>query len=240
MLSSSNFVNPDVLATTEWLGAHLDDPDLVIVDCDMFDSYQRAHIKGAVGIKVHHYIKHPDYANDPKGHPLVAEPNVAKDIFESMGIDDSTTVISYDSNGSLWATRFWWVLNYYGHANAKVLDGGWKKWFDEGRAVSVDSNVPGDAIFTPKTQDDLVCSLDRAIERIEDGDTLFLDVRSDGEWNGRNDRGNSRAGRIPGSVHVEWLNFVNTDRYQTFKSAEEINQILSEAGVTPEKEVVTY
>ena len=240
MLSSSNFVNPDVLATTEWLGAHLDDPDLVIVDCDMFDSYQRAHIKGAVGIKVHHYIKHPDYADDPKGHPLVAEPNVAKDIFESMGIDDSTTVISYDSNGSLWAARFWWVLNYYGHANAKVLDGGWKKWFDEGRAVSVDSNVPGDATFTPKTQDDLVCSLDRAIERIEDGDTLFLDVRSDGEWNGRNDRGNSRAGRIPGSVHVEWLNFVNTDRYQTFKSAEEINQILSESGVTPEKEVVTY
>ncbi|SVC16865.1 uncharacterized protein METZ01_LOCUS269719, partial [marine metagenome] len=240
VLSSSNFVNPDVLATTEWLGAHLDDPDLVIVDCDMFDSYQRAHIKGAVGIKVHHYIKHPDYANDPKGHPLVAEPNVAKDIFESMGIDDSATVISYDSNGSLWAARFWWVLNYYGHANAKVLDGGWKKWFDEGRAVSVDSNVPGDATFTPKTQDDLVCSLDRAIERIEDGDTLFLDVRSDGEWNGRNDRGNSRAGRVPGSVHVEWLNFVNTDRYQTFKSAEEINQILSEAGVTPEKEVVTY
>ena len=87
MLSSSNFVNPDVLATTEWLGAHLDDPDLVIVDCDMFDSYQRAHIKGAVGIKVHHYIKHPDYANDPKGHPLVAEPNVAKDIFESMDKD---------------------------------------------------------------------------------------------------------------------------------------------------------
>ena len=240
MLSSSNFVNPDVLATTEWLGAHLDDPDLVIVDCDMFDSYQRAHIKGAVGIKVHHYIKHPDYANDPKGHPLVAEPSVAKDIFESMGIDDNTTVISYDSNGSLWAARFWWVLNYYGHANAKVLDGGWKKWFDEGRAVSVDSNVPGDATFTPKTQDDLVCSLDRAIERIEDGDTLFLDVRSDGEWNGRNDRGNSRAGRVPGSVHVEWLNFVNTDRYQTFKSPEEINQILSEAGVTPEKEVVTY
>ena len=240
MLSSSNFVNPDVLATTEWLGAHLDDPDLVIVDCDMFDSYQRAHIKGAVGIKVHHYIKHPDYANDPKGHPLVAEPNVAKDIFESMGIDDNTTVISYDSNGSLWAARFWWVLNYYGHANAKVLDGGWKKWFDEGRAVSVDSNVPGDATFTPKTQDDLVCSLDRAIEKIEDGDTLFLDVRSDGEWNGRNDRGNSRAGRVPGSVHVEWLNFVNTDRYQTFKSPEEINQILSEAGVTPEKEVVTY
>jgi len=117
-LASSEFVNQSVLATTEWLAAHLDDPDLVIVDCDMFDSYQRAHIKGAVGIKVHHYIKHPEYANNPKGYPLVAEPSVAKDIFESMGIDDNSTVISYDSNGSLWASRFWWVLNYYGHTNA--------------------------------------------------------------------------------------------------------------------------
>ena len=239
-MASSEFVNQSVLATTEWLAAHLDDPDLVIVDCDMFDSYQRAHIKGAVGIKVHHYIKHPEYANNPKGYPLVAEPSVAKDIFESMGIDDNSTVISYDINGSLWASRFWWVLNYYGHTNAKVLDGGWKKWFDEGHPVSVDEIVPRSATFTPKTQDNLVCSLDRAISGIEDEDILFLDVRSDGEWSGRNDRGNSRSGRVPGSVHVEWLNFVSKDRYQTFKSAAEITKLLSEAGVTPEKEVVTY
>ena len=106
--------------------------------------------------------------------------------------------------------------------------------------MSVDEIVPRAATFTPKTQDNLVCSLDRAINGIEDEDILFLDVRSDGEWSGRNDRGNSRSGRVPGSVHVEWLNFVSKDRYQTFKSAAEITKLLSEAGVTPEKEVVTY
>ena len=239
-MTLDNYANPDILVDSDWLQEHIDDPNVRIVDCDPIDAFRRAHIRGAVGIKVHHYIKHPDYANDPKGHPLVAEPDVAKDVFESMGIDDSTTVIAYDSSGSLWAARFWWVLNYYGHTNAKVLDGGWKKWFDEGRPVSVYSVAPRAATFTPKTQDDLVCSLNQAIDRMEDRDTLFLDVRSDDEWSGRNDRGNTRSGRIPGSVHVEWLNFVSNDRYKTFKSTEEITQILSKAGVTSEKEVVTY
>lgn len=239
-MTLDNYVYPDILVDSDWLQEHIDDPDIRIVDCDPMDAFRRAHIRGAVGIKVHHYIKHPDYTNDPIGYPLVAEPDVAKDVFESMGIDDNTTVISYDSSGSLWAARFWWVLNYYGHTNAKVLNGGWKKWFDEGRPVSVDSAAPRAATFTPKTQDDLVCSLDHAVGRIEDSDTLFLDVRSDDEWSGINDRGNERSGRIPGSVHIEWLNFVNNDRYKTFKSAEEITQILSKAGVTPEKEVVTY
>ena len=112
MRTIDNYANPDILVDSDWLQEHIDDQNVRIVDCDPMDAFRRAHIRGAVGIKVHHYIKHPDYANDPKGHPLVAEPDVAKDVFESMGIDDSTTVIAYDSSGSLWAARFWWVLKY--------------------------------------------------------------------------------------------------------------------------------
>ena len=71
-------------------------------------------------------------------------------------------------------------------------------------------------------------------------DTIFLDVRSNSEWDGTNDRGNLRSGRIPGSVHLEWLNFVEADRYQTFKTASELRRMLSDLGVTSEKEVITY
>ena len=104
---TSEYANPDILVDGEWLESHLDDPNIRIVDCDMFDSYQRAHIKGAVGIKVHHYIKHPNYPDSPTDYPWVAEPDVAKQLFQDMGIGDETTVVSYDSNGSLWAARFW-------------------------------------------------------------------------------------------------------------------------------------
>lgn len=239
-MTTENFVNSQILVDTDWLNDHIDDPNIRIVDCDMFDSYSRAHIKGAVGIKVHHYIKHPLYPDDSKAYPWVAEPEVVKELFESMGIGDNTIVVTYDSGGSLWASRFWWVLNYYGHTNAKVLDGGWKKWFDEGRPVSIDPPVPIEVTFTPSSDDTLICTLDQAVSKIDDSDVVFLDVRSDGEWDGTNSRGNSRSGRVPGSVHLEWLNFITDDKYHTIKSPSELRNMLEAVGVTPEKEVITY
>jgi thiosulfate/3-mercaptopyruvate sulfurtransferase len=239
-LATESFANSEILVNTEWLNSHIDDLDIRIIDCDMFDSYARAHIKGAVGIKVHHYIKHPSYSQDSKSYPLVAEPDVVKELFESMGIGDDTTVVSYDSAGSLSASRFWWVLNYYGHKNAKVLDGGWKKWFDEGRPVSIEPPSPREVTFTPSADETLICTLDQAVSKIDDSDVVFLDVRSDGEWDGTNSRGNSRSGRVPGSVHLEWLNFITDDKYHTIKSPSELRDMLKTVGVTPEKEVITY
>ena len=86
----------------------------------------------------------------------------------------------------------------------------------------------------------MVCTLDYGVSNIGNSDILFLDVRADGEWDGTNDRGNSRAGRVPGAVHLEWLNFVTSDSHQTFKTASELRAMLEKVGATPEKEVVTY
>ena len=78
------------------------------------------------------------------------------------------------------------------------------------------------------------------VSKMDDSNVVFLDVRSDGEWDGTNSRGNSRSGRVPGSVHVEWLNFITDDKYHTIKSPSELRNILEAVGVTPEKEVITY
>ncbi|GIX46738.1 MAG: hypothetical protein KatS3mg131_0949 [Candidatus Tectimicrobiota bacterium] len=228
-MTTTTYAHPELLVDTAWLEAHLDDPGLRIVDCDPFDAYRRAHIPNAVGIRVHHYIKHPDYPKDPVKHPHVAPPETMKAVMESMGIGDDTLVVAYDSNGSLWAARLWWVLNYYGHSQVKVLNGGWKKWFDEKRPLSIDRPPLPSVTFTPRANPDLLCTLEDAKAKIGDPQVVFLDVRSDGEWNGTNDRGNRRVGRIPGAVHLEWLNFVTADRHQTFKPAEELRAML-EAG----------
>jgi thiosulfate/3-mercaptopyruvate sulfurtransferase len=239
-MTMQGYARPELLVETDWLAERLDDPNIRIVDCDPFDAYGRAHIKNAIGIRVHHYIKQPEYTSDPRKYPLVAPPDTMKEIMENMGIGDDNLVVAYDSNGSLWAARFWWVLNYYGHTNAKVLNGGWKKWFDEGRPVSIDSPGRRPATFTPRADSDQVCTLDYGKASVGNPDIVFLDVRSDAEWNGTNDRGNRRAGHIPGAVHLEWLNFVTSDKYQTIKPASELQAMLEKAGVTPEKEVVTY
>jgi thiosulfate/3-mercaptopyruvate sulfurtransferase len=121
-----------------------------------------------------------------------------------------------------------------------VVNGGWKKWFAEGRPVSIDSPRPAAATFTPRPHPDVLCTLDYGRANVGNADVVFLDVRSDGEWDGSNNRGNKRAGRIPGAVHLEWLNFVTADAYQTIKPAHELRAMLEAVGATPDKDIVTY
>jgi thiosulfate/3-mercaptopyruvate sulfurtransferase len=71
-------------------------------------------------------------------------------------------------------------------------------------------------------------------------DTVFLDVRSNEEWDGSNNRGNKHAGHVPGAIHLEWLNFVTRDAHRTLKSPHELRALLEEHGITPDKEVIPY
>ena len=239
-MTDQGYARPELLADTDWLADHIDDVNLRVVDCDNFDEYRRAHIKNAVGIRVHHYIKHPEYTSSPAEHPWVAEPDVMKELMESMGIGDDTLVVAYDTNGSLIAARFWWVLNYYGHTNTKVLNGGWRKWFDEGKPMSMDRPSEANVTFTPRANADLICTLEDGVSAIGSQDTVFLDVRTDGEWEGTNDRGNRRAGRVPGAVHLEWVNFLTADSHRSFKPASKLQALLAGVGATPDKNVVAY
>lgn len=239
-MNTQQYARPELLADTEWLEEHLDDSNIRIVDCDGFEEYRRAHIKGSVGIQVHHYIKHPKYVSDSHEYPWVAEAEVMKTLMEKMGIGDDTLVIAYDASGSLYATRFWWVLNYYGHKNVKVLNGGWRKWFEEGRPTTLARPTNVSVSFNPKPDASLICTLDYGLDHIGDQNTIFLDVRSESEWDGTNDRGNNRSGHIPGAVHIEWLNFLNQDQHRTFKSAEELHSIFETLGVSPDKNVIPY
>ena len=91
-----------------------------IVDMDLPLGYEKAHIPNAVGI--------PNQSIKAKDSKLVMMPGEFKEMMQAKGIGDDTLVVAYDSNKSLNACRLWWVMNYYGHTNIKVLNGGWRKW----------------------------------------------------------------------------------------------------------------
>ena len=138
-MTAEGYAHPEMLCDTEWLGEHLDDPNVRVVDCDQFMEYRRGHIRNAAAIMApHHYVKESGYERAPKAHPLVMPQEPFTDLMMRMGIDENTTVVAYDQSASLYAARFWWVLGLYGHTNVKVLNGGWRKWFDEGRPLSID------------------------------------------------------------------------------------------------------
>lgn len=231
-MTMAAYPNPYLLVETEWLADHLSDPAIRIVDCDVRDAYHRAHIPGAVSPKEH-------YMKGPESRLIMGPEQFAQEMGE-MGIGDDTQAVCYDASGSLYAARFWWCLRHYGHDNCVVVNGGWNKWLSEGRPATYREPKPSTAKFTPRQRDDVVCSLDQLKDRVGKGDTLIWDVRSEGEWTGANTRGNKRAGHVSGAVHLEWLNCVTKDEFQTIKPANEIRLLLDGLGIAPEKEVVSY
>jgi thiosulfate/3-mercaptopyruvate sulfurtransferase len=227
----ADYVRPELLVSTEWLQAHLSDPNLRIVDCDPPDAYRRVHIPGAVNPR-------DNYFKDPDDRRFIMRPNQFAVTMSELGIGDETEVIAYDA-GSVTAGRLWWCLNYYGHTKVRVLNGGWNLWLKQGRPLARDIPKVGPATFTPRADESVLATGDYILEAMKRPDVVILDVRSDGEWDGTNTRGNKRAGHIPGAVHLEWRHNYTPDDEQCYKPADDLRAMFAAAGVTPDKEVIT-
>jgi thiosulfate/3-mercaptopyruvate sulfurtransferase len=229
----------DLLVESDWLAEHLDDPNVVIVDCDVPEAYQRAHLPNAISL-THPSLPEPKrYLKDPDNPTFILPPDKFAAVMSDLGIGDDSFVIAYDASRSLSSARLWWCLNYYGHRAVKVLNGGWRKWLREGKPVTDIAYKPkAGATFTPRPQPEVCASAEGIMADMGRRDLALLDVRSDGEWTGANNRGNARAGHMPGAVHLEWVNYVDDEG--VFKSPDELARMLSERGVTPDKQVVTY
>ena len=227
-----NYARPEMLVDGDWLQAHLSDPNLRIVDCDLPDAHRRAHIPGAVVPKDNRF-------KDPDNPKFVMQPAQFAAAMAELGIGDETQVIAYDASGSLNAGRFWWCLAYYGNSNVRVLNGGWNLWLKQGRPMTMAEAKFSAGPFTPRADESMRASAEHIMSILERPDVVVLDVRSDGEWEGTNSRGNKRAGRMPGAVHIEWTNNMTPDDERCFKSPADLKAMLEAVGVTPDKEIVT-
>ena len=233
-MANEDYSHPEYLVDAAWLDGHKDDANVVVVDCDVDAAYGRGHIPGAVVVP-DNFEKDPD-----TGRVHLMSPEQFKAMCERLGIGDDTLVITYDNSQSLYAARLWWALNTYGHASVKVLDGGWRSWVAESREVGLNRPAAAEGVnFTPNRDETLLVKVDELKEACSLDDSVIWDVRSDGEWDGSEARGNQRVGHVPGAIHLEWFNVMDRATHR-FRPANEIRSVLAEAGITPEKKVYTY
>ncbi len=231
---------PDIFVTTGWLAEHLSDADVRVIDTDLPEQYADGHIPGAVNPLDHYYKTSLEDRTHIQGPEQFAR------TMSGLGVGDDTTVVGYDRSGGVYSFRLMWALHYYGHTNVKFLDGGLPKWIAEGRDTTTEpgsiaeSGAGTGQAFTPRANSAIFASRERVLDAIDNNSTVLLDVRADDEWNGLNKRGGPRGGRIPGAVHLEWVNFHTGGDIPVLRSAEEIRQLLADAGVTPDKNVITY
>jgi len=229
---TGGYARPELLAETEWLAQRLTDPQVRIVDLRAEDAYRRGHIPGAVHLS-------PHQLKDPDNEVYVIAPDRFARLMGDLGIGNDTTVVGYDDQGGLFAARLWWVLEYYGHAQAKVLNGGWNKWVQEKRPVTAAVPHPQPVAFAVKPDPTKLSLVDDLLTHLKRPDVVILDARSPGEYSGFDVRAR-RGGHIPGAVNLEWVRNLTTDAVKTFRPAAELRKMYEGAGITTDKEIITY
>ncbi len=238
----TQYAHPEVLVSTEWLAAHLNDPGQRIVESNedvlLFDT---GHIPGAV---------HIDWREDLQD-PLVRDyisPEAFAALASRHGITPDTTVIFYGDKSNWWATYALWAFRLFGHTKVKIVDGGRDKWVKEGRALTKEKVKPAPATYPvpPKRHDDEIRAFYDETRAHFEAKKPLIDVRSPGEFRGEithmpeyPQEGVLRGGHIPGAKSIPWKTAVNEDA--TFKSAADLQKIYTEgAGLKKDDDIVAY
>ncbi|HEX6801256.1 MAG TPA: rhodanese-like domain-containing protein, partial [Candidatus Binatia bacterium] len=174
---------------------------------------------------------------DTSDAPLKAFMFMIHHVLELRGVNEAKEVVFYGSNSDMRSARGVWFLEYYGHPNVKMLDGGMQAWKAAGGAITTDGVAPKGATFKIAERRDVLATVDDVLHSLNKQDIAILDTRSEGEHLGTLVRA-ARGGAIPGSIHVEWTD--NLDADGKFKSNEQLKAMYDKAGITADKEVVSY
>ena len=235
--------DPKTLVSTEWLSAHLRDPDLRVLDASWYlpemqrdarAEYEAGHIPGARFFDI-------DEISDQRSElPHMAPPTekfIAR--MRAMGVGDGHQVVVYDGMGIFSAARVWWLFKLMGKPDVAVLDGGFPKWQAEGREVEDMPPVMRDRHITVQRQAHLVKDVTQVAAASKLGDWEILDARPAERFAGTTPepRPGLRAGHIPGSKNVPFTTLLQADGQM--KPVAELRAALLAAGVDLDKPVIT-
>jgi len=235
------YAHPHLLVSTDWLAEHLDTAGLVVVESDEdVLLYDLGHLPGAVKVDWHMDLNDPvtrDYLDGEAFARLMSERGITRD----------DTVVFYGDNFNWWAAYALWVFTLFGHPDVRLLDGGRKKWIDEGRPLVTEVPHRGRATYPVVERDDapIRAFRDDVMRHVRGGGRL-VDVRSPQEYSGEllhmpdyPQEGALRGGHIPGAANVPWKRAANEDA--TFRAADELRAIYeTEQGLSADQDVVAY
>lgn len=238
------------LVTTAWLADHLNDSDLRVFDTTItlkpnpdgfgylpengYSEWQAAHIPGAGFIDVIAELSDPDHPI-----PFMMPPTETfAAIMAAKGIDDSSTVVLYNSGLPMWSTRVWWMLRSIGFDKVAVLDGGWEKWQRENRPVDnrVPNHPPGQLTASPRPA--MWANKETMLAMIESGGPVGINALSPQVYSGEvNTHG--RPGHLPGTHNVFYDNLINPETGE-FLPPEQLKSLFADSRALDKDQVITY
>jgi thiosulfate/3-mercaptopyruvate sulfurtransferase len=241
-IEDRGYAHPDVLVSTDWVAKHLNDPSIRLIESNEDTLlYASGHIPGSVNV---------DWTSDLNDQ--IRRDYITREGFEALmariGATKDTTVVFYGDKNNWWACYAFWVFQLFGHANARVMDGGRVKWEKEQRPLTRD--VPSYAKSSYKAEERTDAKhrafRDEVLTHMQ-AKRQLVDVRSPDEFAGTRlhmpdypNEGALRGGHIPGAKSVPWARAINADD-GTFKSADELKKIYcEEKQLSPSQPTITY
>jgi thiosulfate/3-mercaptopyruvate sulfurtransferase len=222
------------MVDAEWVAAHLDDPDVRVVEVDVSSAaYDQGHIPGAVLWDAYKDLRHPDFTPIDKAE--------FEAVLAKSGLTPDTTVVFYGYAPLLG----YWLLDRHGHDRMRVMDGRREQWEGDGRTWATEVPKPDSTSYVSEGGHvGLLASMAEVQDAIGNPDTVIVDVRSPEEFTGERfwpsgaSEDVGRSGHVPGAVHVPVS--VLTDEDGNPVAREKLRTLFEEARVTPDKKVITY
>ncbi len=236
------YATPEILVDTQWVATQTlgENLRIVEVDYDPQAAYDKGHVPGAS------LISWKDDINDNATRDIVGQEQFEA-LMSKCGITPDTTVILYGDFHNWFATFALWVFKIYGHKDVRIMNGGRTKWELEGRSYdTVSPQISPTEYEVTNPSPELRVLRKDITESLSNEYMQLVDVRSPPEFQGLISapgeyptESAQRAGHIPGATNIPWLKAVN-EKDGTFKSADDLSKLYRDAGVTPDKNVITY
>ncbi len=241
-IESRGYAHPEVLVSTDWVAAHLDDPAVRIMESDEdLLLYDVGHIPGAVKI---------DWVtelNDPLVRDYVGRERL-ETLLREKGVNGDTTIVLYGDRNNWWATYTFWVFRLFGLTRLRIMDGGRARWEEEGRPLVTDrpEHPRGNVTVGPRDDRALRAFRDEVLAHVNRQGPL-VDVRSPEEFRGERlhmpeypSEGALRGGHIPGARSIPWGKAVDPATH-AFRSADELRALYQrDNSLRPADETIVY
>jgi thiosulfate/3-mercaptopyruvate sulfurtransferase len=236
----TEYAHPEVLVSTQWVAEHQNDPKVRLAEVDVDTSaYDQGHLAGAVGWNWQTQLQ------DNIRRDLITK-QALEQLLGQSGISNDTTVVLYGDNNNWFAAYALWQLKYYGHKDARLMNGGRKKWVEEKRLLTTEAPKVTPTTYRATGPDESLRARKEDVFAVIEtkGTGRLVDVRSVDEFTGKiiappgmNETA-QRAGHIPSAANIPWGQAANEDG--TFKSADALKQLYEGKGVTGSGEVIAY
>lgn len=227
----SSYAQVDIISAKDFTALVKANKELVIVDAAKSKTYKNAHVKNAI------HINHNKLYKDGDVSGIIKSPEELAEFFGNLGIGEKTEVVLYDEGSQKYSSRLYWVLKYIGAENVKILHKDmdeWKKARIMLTAAASKAHKP--VTFTPNVDESIYATTDYVAENLENPNVIVVDVRTAAEFNGEKAIKDDKAGHIPGTINIDYIEFET--EAGAYKSVEGLTALAEKYGISPDKEVI--